>query len=101
MLPQPPSPPSATADDRETRVRALLEQLRPHVERAARRMAESLVDCRDAQLFGELEFALRDEAHDLAAAAHQTGLEGRKKGGTRAAASPAPTAAGPPSSSTT
>ena len=74
MLPQPPSPPSATADDRETRVRALLEQLRPHVERAARRMAESLVDCRDAQLFGELEFALRDEAHDLAAAAHQTGL---------------------------
>ena len=101
MLPQPPSPPSATADDRETRVRALLEQLRPHVERAARRMAESLVDCPEAQLFGELEFALRDQAHALAAAAHQTGLDGRKKGGTGAAASPAPTAAGPPSSSTT
>ena len=101
MLPQPPSPPSAIADDRETRVRALLDQLRPHVERAAPRMAESLIDCPDAQLFGELEFALRDQAHDLAAAAHQTGLEGRKKGGTKAAASPARTAAGPPSSSTT
>jgi hypothetical protein len=101
MLPQPLSPPSATADDRESRVRALLGQLRPHVERAARRMAESLADCPDAQLFGELEFALRDEAHDLAAAAHRTGLEGRKKGGTKGAASPVRTAADPPSSSTT
>ena len=101
MLLQPPSAPSATADDRETRVRALLEQLRPHLEQAARRMAESLVDCPDRQLFGELEFALRDQAHDLAAAAHQTGLQGRKKGGTRAVASPAPAAADPPSSSTT
>lgn len=101
MLPQPPSPPSAIADDRETRVRALLDQLRPHVEQAARRMAESLIDCPDAQLFGELEFALRDQAHDLAAAAHQTGPHGRKKGGTKVAASPARTAAGPPSSSTT
>jgi hypothetical protein len=101
MLPQPPSPPSATADDRESRARALLEQLRPHVERAARRMAESLVDCPDAQLFGQLEFALRDQAHGLAAAAHQTGLHGRKKGGTGAAASPARAAAGPPSSSAT
>jgi hypothetical protein len=101
MLPQAPSPPSATADDRESRVRALLEQLRPHVERAARRMAESLVDCPDALLFGELEFALRDQAHDLAAAAHHTGLEGRKKGGTKGAVSPAPIAAGPPSSLTT
>jgi hypothetical protein len=101
MLSQRSSPPSATADDRERRVRALLERLRPHVERAARRMAESLVDCPDARLFGELEFALRDQARDLAAAAHQTGLEGRKKGGIRAAASPAPTAADPPSSSAT
>ena len=94
-------PPSATADDRETRARALLEQLRPHVERAARRVAESLVDCPEAQLLGELEFALRDQAHALAAAAHQAGLEGRKKGGARAAASPAPTAADPPSSPAT
>ncbi len=101
MLPQPLSPPSASADDRESRVRVLLDQLRPHVERAARRMAESLVDCPDAQLFGALEFALRDQAHDLAAAAHQTGLAGRKKGGVRAAASPVPIVADPPSSSTT
>jgi len=101
MLPQPPSPPSATADDRETRVRALLDRLRPHVEQAVRRMAESLIDSPDAQLFGDLELALRDQAHDLAAAAHQTGLQGRKKGGTRAVASPAPAAADPPSSSTT
>jgi hypothetical protein len=101
MLSQPPSPPSATADDRESRARALLDRLQPHVERAARRMAESLVDCPDAQLFGELEFALRDRARDLAAAAREAGLEGRKKGGTRAAASPARTAADPPSSPAT
>jgi hypothetical protein len=99
MSSQPSSPPSATADDRETRVRALPEPLRPHVERAARRMAEALVDCPDAQLSGEPEFAPRDRARDRAAAAHPTGLEGRKKGGARAAASPAPTAADPPSSS--
>jgi hypothetical protein len=79
MLSQPSSPPSHTADDRESRARALVEQLRPLVERAARRMADSLVDGPDARLFGELEFALRDQAHDRAAAAPQTGLEGRKK----------------------
>ena len=101
MLPQPPSPPSATADDRETRVRALLDRLRPHVEQAVRRRAESLIDSPDAQLCGDLELALRDQAHDLAAAAHHTGLQGRKTGGTRAVASPAPAAADPPSSSTT
>jgi hypothetical protein len=44
---------------------------------------------------------LRDAAQRLAADAHQTGLEGRKKGGTRAAASTARTARGPHASSTT
>jgi hypothetical protein len=44
---------------------------------------------------------LRDRAHELAAAAHQAGLEGRKKGGTEAPASPAPTASSRPASSTT
>ena len=100
MLPRPYSPPSAAADGRESRVRALADQLRPRVEQAVRRVAESLVDGPGARLFGELELALRGQAHGPAAAAHRAGLQGRKKGGATAAASPAPTAAGPPSSST-
>jgi hypothetical protein len=62
-------------------------------------MAELRVDCPDAQLAEELEFALRDQAHDLVGA-HQTGLEDRKKAATKVAASPAPTVARLPSSST-
>jgi len=45
--------------------------------------------------------AARPRLEDLAAAAHQTGLEGRQQGGSKAAAAPARTATAPPSSSTT
>ncbi|OWK45437.1 N-carbamoylputrescine amidase / Omega amidase [Fimbriiglobus ruber] len=50
-------------------------------------MAEQLVDRPDTELFGDIEYRLRDAAHDLATTAHQTGLEARKKGGTRGRAS--------------
>jgi hypothetical protein len=93
--------PSSTRDDRETRIRALMDQLRPAAERALRRMAEDLVDAPDPELFRQAELRLRDRAHDLAAAAHQAGLEGRKKGATAGPASPAPGASPPPASSTT
>jgi hypothetical protein len=93
--------PLATPEDRETRIRALMDQLRPAADQALRRMAEELVDVPDRALFGDVELRLRDRAHALAAAAHQAGLEGRKKGGTAAPASPAPTASSRPASSTT
>jgi hypothetical protein len=78
-----------------------MDQLRPAAEQALRRMAEDLVDAPDSQLFREAELRLRDRAHELAAAAHQAGLEGRKKGGTAAPVSPAPNASTPPASSPT
>lgn len=80
---------SATPEDREARIQALMEQLRPASEQALRKMAEELVDAPDQELFRSAELRLRDCAHELAATAHQTGLEGRKKGGTAAPASPA------------
>ena len=68
--------PTVPDADRQARIDALAARLRP----AARRMAEQLVDRPDAELFGEVEYRLRDAAHDLAAAAHQAGLDARKGG---------------------
>ncbi len=93
--------PLTTSEDRETRIRALMEQLRPAADEALRRMAEELVDAPDQGLFGDVELRLRDRAHALAAAVHEAGLEGRKKGGTAAPASPAPPASSRPASCTT
>ncbi len=89
MLTLPDPAPSSTPDDREARVRALMDQLRPAAEQALRRMAEELVDAPDQQLFRQAELRLRDHAHELAAAAQQAGLWGRKKRATAAPASPA------------
>jgi hypothetical protein len=89
----PPTPaPLTTSEDREARIRALLDELRPAAEAFLRQAAEALVDAPDRQLFQQVELGLRDRAHELAATALQAGLRGRKKGGTAAPASPAPTA---------
>lgn len=101
MLHHRASAPLATPEDREARVRALMDQLRPAAEQALRQMAEELADAPDRQLFGDAELRLRDHAHGLAAAALQAGLEGRKKRGTKAPASPAPAASARRASSTT
>ena len=82
MLTPPVSATPALSEDRETRIQAILARLRPAAEAALRGMAERLADAPDEQLFGPLEYDLRDRAHDLAAAAHQAGLDGRKKRGT-------------------
>jgi hypothetical protein len=42
-------------------------------------MAERLVDLPEDKAFGQIEYDLRDLAHDLAASAHQTGLQAGKK----------------------
>ena len=46
------------------------------------RMARILVSKPDAQLLGATEFEIRDRAHELAAHAIETAVNGRKKGGT-------------------
>lgn len=92
---------TTTPADRAARLAALRDRLRPLVEQTAGRLAEALLDAPDEQLFGAIEFRLRGEAHRLAAAAHQAGLEGRKKGATGAPASTAPAATPTPASSAT
>jgi len=101
MLDPAASSPSQTSQDREARVQALLEQLRPHGEGILRQMAERLVDLPEGQAFGSVEYDLRDLAHELAASSHQAGLQVGKKRGTRAPASSARTARPTPASSTT
>jgi hypothetical protein len=92
---------SQTSEDRETRIQALMEHLRCHSEQALRQMAERLVDLPEDQAFGQVEYDLRELAHDLAAASHQAGLQAGKKRGTPAPALSAPTARPMPASSTT
>ena len=79
MLDATPQPPSQTSEGREARIQALLGQLRPQADRALRAMAERLVDLPEDKAFGQIEYDLRDLAHDLAAQAHQTGLQAGKK----------------------
>lgn len=86
-MPDPTTPDA----DRQARIDALVARLRPAADEALRQMAEQLVDRPDAELFGDIEYRLRDAAHDLAATAHQAGLDARKKGGTTG---PAPSAPG-------
>jgi hypothetical protein len=81
MLNPAASSPSQTSDDREMRIQALLEHLRPFGEQALRQMAERLVDLPENQAFGPVEYDLRDLAHDLAASSHQAGLQAGKKRG--------------------
>jgi hypothetical protein len=82
MLNTPVPATTPSAEVREARIQELLGQLRAAAEPTFRQMAEQLVDAPDAELFGPLEYQLRDHAHALASAAHQAGLDGRKKRGT-------------------
>jgi hypothetical protein len=92
MLNQDTSTISQTSDERENRIQTLIEQLRPNAEAVLRQMAERLVDLPENKSFGQIEYELRDLAHDLAANTHQTGLAAGKKRATSAPAASAPTA---------
>src|SRR5271168_2027783 len=86
MLHTPASATSQTAQDRDARIQDLLEQLRPDAEQRLRQMAERLVDLPEHQSFGQIEYDLRDLAHQLAAEVHQTGLQVSKNRATKAPA---------------
>src|SRR3954447_20113158 len=101
MLNPTASNPSQTAEDREARIQALLGLLRPNADQVLRQMAEHLVDLPEDKAFGQVEYDLRDLAHDLAASSHQAGLAAGKKRGTPAPAPSARTAGPTPASSST
>jgi hypothetical protein len=92
---------SASGDDRETRIRQLMERLQPLLERRARKMAEALTDTPPEQILGPVEYTLRDHAHRLATEVHQVALDGDQKRGTTGPAESAPTAPTTPASSST
>jgi hypothetical protein len=64
-----------------------------------RRMAEAIVLKRDDELLGPGEFDLREKALQAACHILEATINDRKKGGTKAAARSAPTAAKTPASS--
>lgn len=100
MLPHTPVQPAA-ASSRQARLQALQERLLPLVKQAALDLAAELLDLPEEQLLGQVEFALRDRVHRLAADVHQTELDARKKGATKVPAASANAAARTPSSKTT
>jgi len=67
---------------REEQVEALIQQLRPKVEEALRRMVERAVDVPEAEEFGAIEYEFRDAGLDLANEVRQASLASRKKRGT-------------------
>jgi hypothetical protein len=75
MLPQP-------APDRAERRQRLLAQLQAQAAPLLERLADTLVDAPDRELFRSVEIQARDFGQQLAAATQQTGLDDRKKGAT-------------------
>jgi hypothetical protein len=71
---------AATAEGRDARRRRILDSLR--ADPALERMADELADLPDGEAFGRIEYTLRDLGHELAARAHQAGLDAGKKRGT-------------------
>ena len=101
MSDTPSTTPSQTPDDREARIQQLLGLLQPDADAILRRMAERLVDLPEDQSFGQVEYDLRDLAHELAATSHQAGLKAGKKRGIKAPAPSARTVPTTPASSST
>jgi len=101
MLNSTASATNQTSNDREVRRQQILAALRGDADAILERMADQLVDLPEDKAFGQIEYDLRDLAHELAAAAHQTGLRAGKKRATKVPASPARTATKTPASSNT
>jgi hypothetical protein len=101
MLDSDASATNQTSNERENRRAAILRALQADAQGVLERMADALADLPEERAFGKIEYDLRDLAHELAASAHQAGLEAGKKRATRAPASSAPPASTTPASSST
>lgn len=90
---QPPLTPEQQAES--DRIFAALQQTAVDDLRA---LADLLATTDDSNTFGATEYTVRDIALGIAAKALESALAGRKKGGTTAPPTSAPTAASPLSS---
>ena len=96
MLRDPSLAISEIPEGRDSRRQRILDLLRG--DSALERMADELADLPDGKAFGKIEYTLRALAHELAAHAHQAGLDAGKKRGTWGRASFAPIARPTPAS---
>ena len=101
MLDSNSSATNRTSNEREIRRAAILSALRADADGILERMADELADLPEDKAFGQIEYDLRDLAHELAASAHKAGLDAGKKRATKVPASPAPPASTTPASSNT
>jgi hypothetical protein len=76
-----PIPSPSASLDRAERLEQLTAQIRALLESHAPQMAQALLDA--PQPFGDIEFTLRDQAHQLASDVHQLALESEKKRATK------------------
>ena len=88
----------ALTPEQQAEAERLLVVLRRNIDKDLQAMAELLASKPDSQLLGATEFQLRDRALAMAALALETALNERKKGGTKAPASPVPNVVKTPSS---
>ena len=70
---------AAASESREERIEALMNELRPTVEAAVRRMVERAVDVPEAEEFGAIDFEFRDAGQKIATEVRQASLARRKK----------------------
>jgi hypothetical protein len=101
MLNENASATSQVSNEREVRRQAILRALEADAKGVLERMADALVDLPDDKAFGQIEYTLRDLAHEMASSAHRTGLDAGKKRATKVPASSAPPAKPTPVSSNT
>ena len=82
-MPQPKTAlPVDPAVERQERIDAVMNELRPKLDAMLHQMVETIVDKPEAEELGEVEFELRDMGRDLIATVQETGLKSRKKRGT-------------------
>ena len=67
---------------RDEQIEELMQQLRPKMEEALRRMVERAVDVPEHEEFGAIEYEFRDAGQKLANEVRQASLASRKKRGT-------------------
>jgi hypothetical protein len=72
---------SSASEPRQARIEAIMEQLRPKVEEAVRKMVERAVDVPEAEEFGAIDFEFRDAGLNLAKEVRQAAVVSRKKRG--------------------
>jgi hypothetical protein len=69
--------------EQEAEAQRLAEIIARKAQEEALQLARLLVSKRDADIFGETEFEVRDRVHKLGAFAMETALKERKKRGTK------------------